>query len=201
MRRKPFRIETTNSLLKLLCINWTMHGSDLWSPMRVLMLTTVLLASSALCPSFAQDQGSQSAPAKQDPQTSTDQHKGDNREVGRDWKMKPREDDRRMGMGRRGHDEGMGRMTDRMGRGMGRDRMDSDDRDGGRDSRMRSRGDEEADRYRDGRHPGGITGIGMVMAGTLTTRIGGAGARKSALNTKMATSIAGTGGNERSWNR
>jgi hypothetical protein len=111
--------------------------------MRVLVLaTTMLLASSSLYAAFAQEQGknaldaapqtvpaqtNQNAPAQQDQRTGSDQPKADNREVGRDWRTHPSE---------------MGRMMDRMGRG-----MDWDHRKVGRDWQMR-RDDDEGDRDR-----------------------------------------------------
>ena len=101
------------------------------TPMRGLVLVTVLWASSGLYPATAQDEGkppvnaSQPAPAqsKQDQQTGGDQKKANDREVGRE--------------------NDMGRMMDRMGRG-----MDWDHRKVGRDWQMR-RDDDDVDRDRD----------------------------------------------------
>lgn len=97
------------------------------TPMRGLVLATVLLATSGLCPAFAQDEGkppvaSQPAPAqsKQDQQTGGDQKKANDREAGRE--------------------NDMGGMMDRMGR-----RMDWDHRKAGRDGKMR-RDDDDVDR-------------------------------------------------------
>jgi hypothetical protein len=112
--------------------------------MRILVLaTTVLLATSSLYAAFAQGEGkkaqdtapqavpaqtNQNAPAQQDQRTGSDQPKADNREVGRDWRAYPSD---------------MGRMMDRMGRG-----VDWDHRKVGRDWQMR-RDDDEGDRDRD----------------------------------------------------
>ena len=101
------------------------------APVRGLVLTTILWASSGLYPAFAQDEGkppvnaSQPTPAqsKQDQQTGGDQKKANDREVGRE--------------------NDMGRMMDRMGRG-----MDWDHRKVGRDWQMR-RDDDDVDRDRD----------------------------------------------------
>ena len=108
--------------------------------MRILVLaTTMLLASSSLYAAFAQEEGkvaapqtvpaqtNQNAPAQQDQRTGSDQPKADNREADRDWRTHPSD---------------MGRMMDRMGRG-----MDWDHRKVGRDWQMR-RDDAEGDRDR-----------------------------------------------------
>lgn len=82
--------------------------------MRILLLaTTILLASSSLCPSFAQEaekadrppaktdqktavspQSDQSTQQPQDQRTSNGQTKDDDRGVGHDWKMHRRDNDR-----------------------------------------------------------------------------------------------------------
>jgi hypothetical protein len=73
--------------------------------MRILVLATMLLASSSLYPSFAQDEGkapvaapqtvpaqaNQNSPPQQDQRTGGDQPRTDNREMGRDWRMHPGE--------------------------------------------------------------------------------------------------------------
>jgi hypothetical protein len=118
--------------------------------MRVLILAALLLGSSSLCPSFAQDQAKPpqatpsvdvpqtGAPARtdqnseqpRDQRTGRDQSRADDREMGPDWRM------------RRGDGERMGRD----GREMGPDpRMQ---RDGGRDwdrGRYSGRGDRDWD--------------------------------------------------------
>jgi hypothetical protein len=101
--------------------------------MRVFVLVTVLLASSSLCPSFAQEQGKdpvaapQTVPAKsdqksqqqQDQRTGRDQSRADDREVGRDRMM------------RRGDSDRMGRDAREMGPNwrVHRDRETGRDRD------------------------------------------------------------------------
>ena len=78
--------------------------------MRIVVFATVLLASSSLCPSFAQEQGKappvaqpQTVPAQpdqnsqqqRDQRTDRDQPRADDREMGRDWRMRrDRDDDR-----------------------------------------------------------------------------------------------------------
>ena len=78
--------------------------------MRIVVFATVLLASSSLCPSFAQEQGKvppvaqpQTVPAQpdqssqqlRDQRTDRDQSRADDREVGPDWRMRrDRDDDR-----------------------------------------------------------------------------------------------------------
>jgi hypothetical protein len=97
--------------------------------MRVVVLATVLLASSSLYPSFAQEQGKappvappqtvptqpdQNSQQQRDQRTDRDQPRGDDREMGRDLRM------------RRGDGERMGREDREMGpdRRMHRDRDD-----------------------------------------------------------------------------
>ena len=77
--------------------------------MRIVVLATVLLASSSLCPSFAQEQGKappvaqpQTVPAQpdqssqqlRDQRTDRDQSRADDREMGRDWRMRRGDGDR-----------------------------------------------------------------------------------------------------------
>ena len=87
------------------------------APVRALVLTMVLLASSGLYPASAQDEGKPPASASQPAPAQTNQNS-------------PPQND-------------MGRMMDRMGRG-----MDWDHRKVGRDLRMR-RDDDDVDRDRD----------------------------------------------------
>jgi hypothetical protein len=121
--------------------------------MRILVLATVLLASSSLYPSIAQDEGkapaaapqtapaqNQNAPAQQDQRTGSDQ-KTDNREVGRDWRMRPSEGERMSRDDREGRDDRMGRDD----REMGHDWRMHRDRDMGRE-RYGERGDRDWDR-------------------------------------------------------
>jgi hypothetical protein len=58
--------------------------------MRIVAFTTFFLASSALFPAFAQDNAKPSTGAEQ--HRSVDQSTPDNRTVGRDWKVKPSDD-------------------------------------------------------------------------------------------------------------
>jgi len=58
--------------------------------MRIVTLTTFLLASSALYPVFAQDNTKPSVSTQQ--QQGVDQSTPDNRAVDRDWKVKPSND-------------------------------------------------------------------------------------------------------------
>jgi hypothetical protein len=126
--------------------------------MRVLIFAALLLGSSSLCPSFAQEQGKPAVEAPQttvpgrteqkadqprDQRTGRDPSRADDREMGPDWRMR-RGDDERFG-----RDEGrMRRDGDRMGRD---DReMDGDqrmprDRDGDR-GRYAGRGERDWDR-------------------------------------------------------
>jgi len=113
--------------------------------MRVLALAAVVLVASGLHPSFAQEQqkaqgaAPQTAPAQsgqnaasQQDQQSADQAKRDNREVGRDWRMRPRD----------GEDTDRDDYTGRDDREIGRDWRMQRDREAGRDRDM------ESDRYR-----------------------------------------------------
>ena len=126
--------------------------------MRVFVLATVLLASSSLYPSFAQeerkapvpapqtvpaqtDQGSQQQ--QQDQRNGGDQPKADNREVGRDWRMRPGEGDR---IGRDDREIGRDWRMHR-GREAGRDR----DMDRGRYSERGDRDRDRMERDRDSR--------------------------------------------------
>jgi hypothetical protein len=63
--------------------------------MRIVTFTTFLLASSALYPVFAQDNAKPSVSTQQ--QKSVDQSTPDNRAVGRDWKVKPSDDQQTVG--------------------------------------------------------------------------------------------------------
>jgi hypothetical protein len=118
--------------------------------MRVFVLATVLLASSSLYPSFAQEEGKapvaapqtgvptqtdQKSQQQQDQRTGRDQPRADDREVGRDWMM------------HRGDGDRMGRDDRDMGRDwrMHRDREMGGDRDMDR-GRYRERGDRDWDR-------------------------------------------------------
>jgi hypothetical protein len=118
--------------------------------MRVLTAATILLLSTSLVPSFAQDEG-KSSPSSQ-PQTvpvqperspqQSEQSRGQDREggedvrVGRDWRAQERDGDRG---GRMGQND-MGRMREKMGRD-----MDGDPRTVGRNWRMRP-DEDRADR-------------------------------------------------------
>ena len=125
--------------------------------MRVLILTALLLGSSSLCPSFAQEQAKppqakppvdvpqpgapvrtdQNSEQPRDQRTGRDQSRADDREMGPDWRM------------RRGDGERMGRY----GREMGPDpRMQRDrDWDRGRYSARGDRDEDYADRDNDDR--------------------------------------------------
>jgi hypothetical protein len=124
--------------------------------MRVFVLVTILLASSSLSPSFAQQEGKApvavpqaGAPAQpdqnsqqRDQRTDRDQPKADDREMGRDWM-------------RRGDSDRMGRDCREMGPDcrMHRERETGRDRDMDR-GRYGERGDRDwdhADRDRDNR--------------------------------------------------
>jgi hypothetical protein len=131
--------------------------------MRILVLATILLASSSLYPSFAQDEGkapaaapqtvpaqtNQNSPPQQDQRNGGDQPRTDNREMGCDWRMHPGDGDHM------GHDDRMGRDD----RGMGRDWRMHRVREAGRDrdkdrERYGERGGRDwdrADRDRDNR--------------------------------------------------
>jgi hypothetical protein len=125
--------------------------------MRVLILTALLLGSSSLCPSFAQEQAKppqakppvdvaqpgaaartdQNSEQPRDQRTGRDQSRADDREMGPDWRM------------RRGDGERIGRY----GREMGPDpRMQRDrDWDRGRYSARGDRDEDYADRDNDDR--------------------------------------------------
>jgi hypothetical protein len=123
--------------------------------MRAFAVATILLLSSSLSPSFAQDQGKSASPSQpqavpvqpeRNPQQSQqsreeDRDRGEDRQIGRDGGARPSDSDR---MGRMGQKD-MGRMMDRMDR-----EMDSDRRTVGRSWRMRP-DDDRADRDRYGR--------------------------------------------------
>jgi len=63
--------------------------------MRIVTLTTFLLASSVLFPAFAQDNAKPSVSTEQ--QKSIDKSNPDNRAVDRDWKLKPSDDQQTVG--------------------------------------------------------------------------------------------------------
>ena len=116
--------------------------------MRVLILAALLLGSSSLCPSFAQEQAKppqakppvdvpqpgapvrtdQNSEQPRDQRTGRDQSRADDREMGPDWRM------------RRGDGERMGRS----GREMGPDPRMQRDRDWDR-GRYSARGDRDED--------------------------------------------------------
>jgi hypothetical protein len=118
--------------------------------MRVFAVATILLLSSSLVPSFAQDEAK--SPATSQPQTAPvqpertpqqseqsreqDRQRAEDTRVGRDWRAHPNVSDH---MGHMGQDD-MGRMRDKMG---GHD-MDGDHRTVGRDWRARP-DDDRAD--------------------------------------------------------
>jgi hypothetical protein len=125
--------------------------------MRVLILAALLLGSSSLCPSFAQEQAKpeqakppvdvpQTGPAARtdqnseqprDQRTGRDPSRSDDRETGPDWRM------------RRGGDERMGRDRSEMG---AEGRMQRDrDWDRGRYGARRDRDEDHADRDDDSR--------------------------------------------------
>jgi hypothetical protein len=132
--------------------------------MRVLILAALLLGSSSLSPSFAQDQAmppaqvpqtgapartDQNAEQPRDQRPGRDQSRSDDREMGPDWRMR-RDDSARMGRDgretgsegamRRGDGERMGRDDREMGPAPGMQR----DRDGDR-GRYSGRGDRDWD--------------------------------------------------------
>ena len=120
--------------------------------MRVFVLATVLLASSSLCPSFAQEQGKDPVAAPQTVPAQSDQNsQQQDQRTGRD---RPRADDREVGrdrMMRRGDSDRMGRDDREMGPNwrMHRDRETGRDRD--MDRGRGNRDDDYADRDRDNR--------------------------------------------------
>ena len=121
--------------------------------MRALVFAAVLLGSSSLYPSYAQDeektepvaapqaQDKENTAPQHDQRTQTGQPKADNREVGRDWRIHPSDSDRR------DRDDRMGRDDREMGCDwrMHRDREADRDRDMDR-GRYRERGDRDGDR-------------------------------------------------------
>jgi hypothetical protein len=121
--------------------------------MRALVFAAVLLGSSSLYPSYAQDeektepvaapqaQDKENTAPQQDQRTQTGQPKADNREVGRNWRIHPSDSDRR------DRDDRMGRDDREMGCDgrMHRDREADRDRDMDR-GRYRERGDRDVDR-------------------------------------------------------
>jgi len=121
--------------------------------MRVFAVATILFLSSSLVPSFAQDEGKSPAPSQpqtvpvqpeRSPQQSReeDRDRGDDRQVGRDWRAHPGDSNN---MGQMGQNNDMGRMRDKMERN-----MESDHRTVGRDWRARP-DDDRADRNGYGR--------------------------------------------------
>jgi hypothetical protein len=132
--------------------------------MRVFVLATMLLASSSLYPSFAQEEGKapvaapqtgvptqtdQKSQQQQDQRTGRDQPKADDREVGRDVRMHRGDgDDRDMGRDWRMHrDREMGGDRD-MDRGRYRERGDRDWDRADRDRDNRGYFDEDRPRHR-----------------------------------------------------
>jgi hypothetical protein len=65
--------------------------------MRVVALTVLFLAASALYPALAQDNTRPSASTQQ---KDVDQSRPDNRVVGRDWRMKPSDNQETVGQSR-----------------------------------------------------------------------------------------------------
>jgi hypothetical protein len=136
--------------------------------MRVFVLAAMLLASSSLYPSFAQEEGKapveapqtgvpaptdQKSQQQQDQRTGRDQTRGDDREMGRDCMigregmMRRGDGDRMGGDGMTGHDRMMGR-DGMMRRGDG-DCMGGDDREMGPNWRMHRDGGPGRDRDMD----------------------------------------------------
>jgi hypothetical protein len=131
--------------------------------MRALILAAVLLGSSSLCPSFAQEQPKpaveapktiipgrtdQSADQPRDQRAGRDQPRADDREIGPDWRM--RRDGDRAGRDDRdmASDQRMPRDRDgERGRYSGRGDRDWGDRDRDRGDRNwdRGRGDRDQD--------------------------------------------------------
>ena len=113
--------------------------------MRVLILAVLLLGSSSLCPSFAQEQAKppQAKPSVDVPQPGVPPRTDQNSEQPRDQRTgrdQSRADDREMGRMRRGDSERMGRD----GREMGPDPRMQRDRDWDR-GRYSARGDRDED--------------------------------------------------------
>jgi hypothetical protein len=129
--------------------------------MRVLVLATVLLASSSLSPSFAQQEGKAPvvAPQAGNPAQPDQNSQQRDQRIERD---QPKAEDREMGRGgmmRRGDGDRMGGDDRDMGRDwrMHRDREMSDDRDLDR-GRYRERGDRDWDRVDRDRDNRGYSG-------------------------------------------
>jgi hypothetical protein len=117
--------------------------------MRVATIATILLLSSSLVPSFAQDQGQSQAQAPTQPQTvpvqperspsqsqqsrQDDRDQAENSRIGRDWRARPRDGDR------------MGGMDQNDMRDKRRNDMDTEHSTVGRDWRAH-RDDDRADR-------------------------------------------------------
>lgn len=135
--------------------------------MRVFVLAAMLLASSSLCPSFAQEEGKAPAAGPQDgvpaqsdqnsqqprnQRTGRDQPTADGREMGHDWRMHRDNGDR---MGRDDGERDWRMHRDReaggdrdMDRGRNREREDRDWNRGGRDRDDRGYFDEVRPRHR-----------------------------------------------------
>jgi hypothetical protein len=140
--------------------------------MRVLILAALLLGSSSLCPSFAQEQAKpaieapqttvpgragQNADQPRDQRSSRDPSRADDRARGQDWRPRRGDDDRfgrdRSDMGSEGRMRRDGEPTGRDEREMGPDPRMQRDRDGDR-GRYTGRGDRDrdyADRDKDDR--------------------------------------------------
>ena len=123
--------------------------------MRVVVLATILLASSSLCPSLAEEpekstivapqtvppQLDQNLPRERDQRAERDRPRDDDREIGRDWRM------------HRGDNDRMSRESREMGQDRRIHRERDDDRDGSKDrGRYADRDDRGPDRA--GRGPG-----------------------------------------------
>lgn len=124
--------------------------------MRVIILATMLLASSSLC-AFAQEPGKtppaaqqtetptrtdQNAPSPPDQKAGREQQKTDEREMGPDWKIRRSDSDRRDSDDRETARGGMMHRGDR-------DRTDRDDREKGHGGMMRRGDDDRMGRDRD----------------------------------------------------
>jgi hypothetical protein len=130
--------------------------------MRVFAVATMLLLSSSLVPSFAQDEGK--APTPSQPQTvpvqperspqqsdqsrEEDRRRSEDRQIGSDWRARPGDSD---SMGHMGQKD-MSRMMEKMGRDMDRDhrtmRMRPEDDRADRDGYGRGNYDEDRPRLR-----------------------------------------------------
>jgi hypothetical protein len=127
--------------------------------MCVVILATVLLASSSLCPSLAQEaekptiaapqtapsQPDQNSQQQREQRTERGRPREDDREIGRDWRMRRGDGER---MGREDRDTGpeWGRHRDRdydRERDKDRDRYSDRDNRGGRDRADRGRDDSD----------------------------------------------------------